>query len=208
MRPGRTSRVLKHGWRYAALLVLAAGSALAAPGDDWPLYGGTDGNRYSPLTQITKANVGGLTKAWTYSMDAAGDPQTHPLAIGGVVYAYTPTLNVIALDGATGKLLWKFDSGTEGRGPQRGLTWWTDGKEKRLFASVMDRLYALDPATGKPIPSFGTKGSIDLLKGLGGMPGDVIDSEMPGMPPSPFSRSMLPFVPKLGIGLPVAGSSA
>jgi len=75
---------------------------------------------------------------------------------------------VIALDGATGTLRWKFDSGIRGSGPQRGLTFWTDGTEQRLFASVMNRLYALDPATGKPIASFGDHGSIDLRKDLRG----------------------------------------
>jgi quinoprotein glucose dehydrogenase len=106
--------------------------------------------------------VSGLKRAWTFTMEAGGDPQTHPLAIGGVVYAYTPALQVIALDGATGKRLWQFDSGVAARGAQRGLTWWSDGKQPRLFASVMNYLYALDPATGKPIASFGTNGRIDL----------------------------------------------
>jgi quinoprotein glucose dehydrogenase len=183
MRPGSKGRILKHSWRYGAAvaLVLAMGSALAAPGDDWSLYGGTNGNRYSPLTQITRDNIKQLAKAWTFPMDVAGDPQTHPLAIDGVIYAYTPALKVIALDGATGKLLWQFDSGTEGRGPQRGLTWWTDGKEKRLFASVMNRLYALDPATGKPLPGFGTDGSIDLQADLGGTPGYSLSMTSPGV---------------------------
>jgi len=68
----------------------------------------------------------------------------------------------IALDGASGKLLWKFDSGVPARGAQRGLTWWSDGRETRLFASVMNYLYALDPATGKPIAGFGEGGRIDM----------------------------------------------
>ncbi len=135
----------------------------ADSGPNWAIYGGTsDGNRYSGLTTITKANVGALKRAWTFGMSAGGDPQTHPLAIAGVVYAYTPALDVIALDGATGKQLWQFQSGVAARGAQRGLTWWTNGKEKRLFASVMNYLYALDPATGEPIPAFGTNGRIDL----------------------------------------------
>jgi quinoprotein glucose dehydrogenase len=151
----------------AAPALLAAPAFLAVPalgaGQDWAIYGGTpEGNRYSSLTNITKANVGALKRAWTFSMEVGGDPQTHPLAIGGVVYAYTPALAVIALDGATGKRLWQFDSGVAARGAQRGLTWWSDGRQTRLFASVMNYLYALDPATGKPITSFGTGGRIDL----------------------------------------------
>jgi quinoprotein glucose dehydrogenase len=153
-------------------VVVCLAALIAAPafgaGADWSVYGGgPDGNRYSTLTQITRANVGTLAPAWTYAMDERGDPQTHPLAIDGVVYAYTPSLKPIALDGATGKLLWQFDSGEEGHGAQRGLTWWSDGHDKRLFASVMHYLYALDPATGKPIASFGENGRIDLRHGLG-----------------------------------------
>jgi quinoprotein glucose dehydrogenase len=134
-----------------------------AAGTDWAIYGGTgDGTRFSTLTQITRANVGTLAQAWRFDMAEPGDPQTHPLAIAGAVYAYTPSLAVIALDGASGKLLWKFESGVPARGAQRGLTWWTDGHEKRLFASVMNYLYALDPATGKPIAAFGEGGRIDM----------------------------------------------
>ena len=144
------------------MALLAAGPALAA-GTDWAIYGGTaEGNRYSTLTQITKANVAGLQPAWRFDMTDAGDPQTHPLAIAGTVYAYTPALQVIALDGATGRLKWKFDSGVAARGAQRGLTWYSDAQGTRLFASVMNYLYALDPATGKPITSFGQNGRIDL----------------------------------------------
>ena len=145
---------------------VAATCALAA-GRDWAIYGGTaDGNRHSSLTQITKANVGQLAQAWSFPMEAGGDPQTHPLAIDGTVYAYTPSLKVVALDGVSGKQIWQFDSGVAGRGAQRGLTWWRDGSQKRLFASVMHFLYALDPATGKPIPSFGDNGRIDMRQNL------------------------------------------
>ena len=152
---------------FAAVFAAAATCAFAA-GKDWAIYGGTsDGNRYSSLTQITRANVGKLAQAWTHSMEAGGDPQTHPLAINGVIYAYTPSLKVIALDGATGKQLWQFDSGVAGRGAQRGMAWWREGRETRLLASVMNFLYALDPATGKPIASFGEKGRIDLSQNLG-----------------------------------------
>ncbi|MEY4707961.1 MAG: hypothetical protein RJB58_1684 [Pseudomonadota bacterium] len=158
--PGRALPLLVLAFAAAATCALAAGS-------DWGIYGGTsDGTRYSSLTRITKGNVSQLAPAWTHSMEAGGDPQTHPLAIDGVVYAYTPSLNVIALDGAAGKQIWQFDSGVAGRGAQRGLTWWSEGGEKRLFASVMHYLYALDPATGKPLESFGDKGRIDLRQNL------------------------------------------
>src|SRR5882724_8695737 len=95
---------------------------------DWALYGGMDGTRYSRLTQITRDNVKQLQPAWTVRMQGTSDLETHPLAVSGVVYAYTPELKVVALDGATGQQLWQFDSGIKCQGPQRGLTWWTDGK--------------------------------------------------------------------------------
>ena len=96
-----------------------------------------------------------------------GALQTSPLVIGHVLYAYTSSQKVIALDAASGKLLWKFDSGIVGKGPMRGLAYWANGKHSRLLAGVMNFLYALDPATGKPISSFGENGRIDLRKGLG-----------------------------------------
>ena len=146
--------------------------ALAAPaldsfawgqGKDWALYGGEGGRRYSSLAQITRANVGKLQQAWRFDMAEMGDPQTHPLAVGGTVYAYTPNLDAIALDGATGKLKWRFHSGVKAGGPQRGLALW---QGKRLFASAGTYLYALDPATGKPLTDFGDGGRIDLRAGL------------------------------------------
>ncbi|HWU55322.1 MAG TPA: PQQ-binding-like beta-propeller repeat protein, partial [Rhizomicrobium sp.] len=112
------------------------------------------------------ANVGTLQQAWRFDMAEPGDPQTHPLAIGGVVYAYTPSLDTIAMDGASGKLLWRFSSGVKAGGPQRGLAMWRNGREQRLFANAGSYLYALDPKTGKPLPGFGDGGRIDLRAGL------------------------------------------
>jgi len=167
--------------RKAALAVLAgftclqpifakdeSGASGSVSDADWALYGGTDGTRYSRLTEITRDNVKRLQPAWIVRLQGASDLETHPLAVNGVVYAYTPELKVIALDGATGKQLWQFDSGIKGQGPQRGLAWWTDGKEKRLFASVMNNLYALDPDTGRPLADFGKGGRIDLKDTLRG----------------------------------------
>jgi quinoprotein glucose dehydrogenase len=144
--------------------------AFAAPafgqGADWALYGGEGGRRFSSLAQITRANVSKLEQAWRFDMAEMGDPQTHPLAVGGVVYAYTPSLDTIALDGATGKLKWRFHSGVKAGGPQRGLSLWGKGKERRLFAAAGTYLYELDPDTGKPLADFGEAGRIDLRAGL------------------------------------------
>lgn len=136
---------------------------------DWPVYGGQLANdHYSSLTQINRGNVSKLKVAWTFDTAEQGGMQTSPLVLGGILYALTPTQRVIALDAATGKLLWTFDSGIKGTQPDRGLSWWTDGSESRLFAGVMNVLYALDPATGKPIATFGESGRIDLRKELRG----------------------------------------
>jgi quinoprotein glucose dehydrogenase len=135
---------------------------------DWPVYGGQPaGDHYSPLKQINRGNVAKLRVAWKFDTGERGSLQTSPVIVGHVLYAYTPTQKVIALDAATGRLIWKFDSGIASSQPTRGVTYWTDGKDARLFAGVMNYLYALDPATGKPIPSFGDHGRIDLRKGLG-----------------------------------------
>jgi quinoprotein glucose dehydrogenase len=156
--------------RFRTLLCLAALSVLSAAADhDWPAYGGGPaGIRYSDLKQITRSNVKQLEVAWTYdTADGAGDPQTQPILVDGVLYGLTPRHKTIALDGATGKLLWTFDSGIAGRGPNRSVVYWTDGKAARLFAAVQSYLYALDAHTGKPVPEFGKDGRIDLREGLG-----------------------------------------
>ncbi len=105
--------------------------------------------------------------AWSYETGEPGGLETTPIIIDGILYTFTPTQKVIALNAATGKLVWKFDSTVKGTGPNRGMTYWTDGKNKRLLAAVMNFVYALDPATGKVIPSFGKDGRIDLREDLG-----------------------------------------
>jgi glucose dehydrogenase len=137
---------------------------------DWPIYGGQKADdHYSPLAQINRSNVGKLKVAWTFNTGEKGAGlQTSPLIVGRTLYAYTPTQKVIALDAETGKLMWSFDSGVSSTQPARGLTWWTDNSESRLFAGVANFLYALDPRDGKPIKSFGDDGRVDLRKNLRG----------------------------------------
>ncbi len=136
---------------------------------DWPVYnGGIDGDHYSRLAQIDRTNVSRLKVAWQFDTGETGNLETNPLIVGRVLYACTPEGKIIALDGATGKLVWSFDPGFKNTQPSRGLSWWSDGAHARLFAGVLNYLYALDPATGKPLPDFGEGGRLDLRKDLRG----------------------------------------
>ena len=152
--------------------ITATKGASVAAGVNWPVTGGTPGNsHYSDLVQINRSNVTRLRETWRFDTQEgggkAGGLETTPIVVDGVLYAYTPAQKVIALDAATGKLLWKFDSGITATQPNRGLTFWRDGREERLLAAVMNFIYALDPRTGKVISSFGENGRIDLRKDLG-----------------------------------------
>jgi quinoprotein glucose dehydrogenase len=155
-------------------------SAGAKADIDWPAYnGGFDGDHYSSLAQINRSNVSQLRIAWQYDTGEKGGLQTNPLIVGRVLYACTPSGRVIALDAATGQMLWTFDSTVDKRDrtiggasqPQRGLAYWSDGKSARIFAGVLNYLYALDAATGKPIADFAESGRIDLRRGLKDEPG-------------------------------------
>jgi quinoprotein glucose dehydrogenase len=87
--------------------------------------------------------------------------------IHGTLYGLTPSHKAIALDAATGKLKWRFDSGITGRGPNRGVTYWESGDDRRILAAVQSFLYALNAETGEAIQSFGKNGRIDLREDLG-----------------------------------------
>ena len=158
--------------RHTPSLVYAGAKSVRAdqqPMMDWPVAGGELANdHYSGLSQINRKNVHKLVMAWKFDSGEKGGMETNPVIVGRVLYAYTPSQKVIALDAATGKLLWKFNSGIDGRQPIRGVTYWSDGRDRRLFAAVMNYLYALDADTGRPIPAFGENGRIDLRKGLRG----------------------------------------
>ena len=146
---------------------LASRQADGSQSTDWSVYnGGSMGQHFSPLTQITPKNVRQLKQAWRTDVGSGGGLQANPLMVGRTLFTYSPTLQVVALDGATGKQLWTFDSQITGRQPSRGFSYWTDGKQARLFAYIMNFLYALDPATGKPIASFGEGGRLDMRKDL------------------------------------------
>jgi glucose dehydrogenase len=144
---------------------------------DWEFYLGSPGNtHYSTLTQINVNNVSQLREVWSFDTKEKGGLETTPLMIDGVLYAYTPKQEVIALDAATGAVRWMFDSQREfaaekvASRAERGLAYWHDGDEKRIFAGISKYVYALDPATGKVIRSFADDGRIDLREDLRGDP--------------------------------------
>ena len=140
---------------------------------DWPMYGGTpENNHFSPLQQINRKNVQRLGVAWIYDTGESGGLQSSPIIVDGVLYGLTPSEKVFALNAATGNPLWKFDSGIKGTQPDRGLAYWSDAREKRILVAVMNFVYALDAATGRPISSFGKNGRIDLREDLGRDPAE------------------------------------
>ena len=155
--------------RRAAILWVMSIAAIAHAGDvDWPNYGGDDAKtRHSALTQINRGNVRELALAWQYDTTEKGDTQTQPIVVGRTLFGYTPSHKTFALDAATGKQLWLFDSGIAGTGANRGLMYWTDGKDARVFSAVDNFVYALDVVTGKPVTAFGANGRIDLRENLG-----------------------------------------
>jgi quinoprotein glucose dehydrogenase len=137
--------------------------------------GGPAQNHYSPLTQINRANVSRLKVAWTYDTGERSSYgfETTPIVIDGMLYGLTPSQKVFSLDAATGKLRWKFDSGTQGTQPDRGLAYWASGSDKRILVGIMNFVYALNADTGRPIPTFGRNGRIDLRENLGRDPSSV-----------------------------------
>lgn len=155
----------------ALLALLPLGAQRRAPYRTWTAYGGgPEQMRYSDLAQIDRTNVGTLRPAWTYDTGETGGLQTQPVIVGDVLYAYTPTHKTFALRATTGEHLWTFDPKIEGRGPNRGVSYWASGDDRRVFAAVDNFVYALNAATGAVISAFGENGRIDLREGLGREP--------------------------------------
>ncbi len=148
---------------------------------EWPSYtGDVRGSRYSPLDQITAANFSSLEVAWRFKTDALGPRpefklEGTPLMVGGVLYATAGTRRaVVALDAATGELLWVHSENEGERGAAaprplsgRGLSYWADGRDARiLYVTPGYRLVALDARTGARIVSFGDSGAVDLKRDI------------------------------------------
>lgn len=126
-------------------------------GDNWGAYGRTFGEQhYSPLTQISDRNVGGLKLLWSMDLPAGANSATAPIAVDGVLYFASGYSVVSAVDAATGRRLWSYDpevakvAGEKLRlaWGSRGIAWW-NGK---IYTGTHDgRLIAIDAETGKPV---------------------------------------------------------
>jgi quinoprotein glucose dehydrogenase len=144
---------------------------------EWPTYAADlAGTRYRPLDQINASNFNDLEIAWRIKTDNFGNRPEYklegtPLMVNGVLYATAGSRRAaIALDPATGELLWIHGEHEGARGAAaprqlsgRGLAYWTDGKEERIFYVTPGfRLICLNAKTGMPVASFGTGGALDL----------------------------------------------
>jgi quinoprotein glucose dehydrogenase len=162
-----------------ALMLIPAGASgqRATKDTEWPTYtGDLAGTRYRPLDQINASNFSKLEVAWRFKTDSLGNRPEYklegtPLMVNGVLYTTAGSRRAaIALDAATGELLWVHGEREGERGAAaprqlsgRGLAYWSDGKQERiLYVTPGYRLMCLDAKTGALIPSFGTGGSIDL----------------------------------------------
>jgi quinoprotein glucose dehydrogenase len=174
---------------------------------DWPSYGGdAGGSRYSPLTEINKANVAQLTVAWELHTGDVSDGsggfaksefEATPIVVGGTMFVSTPFNRVLALDPETGKQKWSFDPKVDLRVRyseglvNRGVTYWPgSGGEptapcaQRIFLATIDaRLFALDVLTGNPCSDFGIDGQIDLKPGIANItrPGEYEETSAPAV---------------------------
>jgi quinoprotein glucose dehydrogenase len=177
----RTWKAIAIGVGISASLPVGATRLAAqagAPNGQWPTFAGDLGStRYAPLDQIDSDNFADLEVAWVFEPDNLGPTadfnyQVTPLMIDGVLYATAGSRrNVVALDAATGELLWMYrlDEGQRAENAirnqsGRGVAYWTDGQgDERIYhVTIGYQLVALDAKTGRPIPSFGRNGIVDL----------------------------------------------
>jgi quinoprotein glucose dehydrogenase len=144
---------------------------------EWPTYGADlAGTKYRPLSQIDASNFNKLEIAWRFRTDSLGNRpefklEGTPLMVNGVLYATGGSRRAaFALDAATGELLWVHGEREGARGAAaprqlsgRGLAYWSDGKEERIFYVTPGyRLIGLDAKTGALLPNFGRGGVVDL----------------------------------------------
>ena len=172
------------------LLTLAVLSApLPAPAQNhttWSDYGGaSDSAQYSALKQINRSNVNQLETAWVYPTGDGRKYFFNPLVSGGVMYVLAKNNSIVALDASTGKEIWTCPPEPNTTIiTNRGINYWEseDRTDRRLLFASNHFLRAIDARTGKPIPSFGQDGRVDLKPGLGRDPKtlSLVQSITPG----------------------------
>ena len=163
-------------------VALLSSSTVTAQRGEWRSYGADAAStKYSPLDQITAANVSDLQVAWRQStipeairqgstVRAPSVVQNTPLMARGKLYVSTALGTVAALDAGTGEVVW-FDPLPEGvvrrGGASRGVAYWSDSMsdEARVIAVVGSTLVALDASTGERYDDFGDGGEVDLTQG-------------------------------------------
>ena len=166
----------------ASNLAFGPGPTSAEQGE-WLAYGNDrGGSRWSPLRQITPANVGALQVAWTYRtgpFPKGGKVtfQANPLKVGDNVFLCTGNNDIVALNAETGREVWRFRPQVDHRGVYgltcRGVTYYavpgaTGPCATRIYTATLDaRLLAVDAASGRPCPGFGNNGQVNLLTGMG-----------------------------------------
>jgi quinoprotein glucose dehydrogenase len=159
------------GGLVAAVLAAVPGVGFAQnAAGDWPMYNrDLNGTRYSPLNQINAGNVATLKQAWEYKLGPkpggiTGGWESTPIVVDGVMYMPAGDSNVVALDAATGKEMWKY-SISNGEPSRRGVSYWPGAGNvpPRIFVTAGRRLIAVNAVTGEPVAAFGTQGEIDMV---------------------------------------------
>ena len=170
--------ILLFAWAFIQL------SCTGSPrGTNWSHYlGGADRNHYSTLDQIRPENVSRLEIAWEYRTGDSGQMQCNPLIIDGNLFATTAVNEVVCLNARNGKLKWRFAASPhKSTLVNRGVSYWQNRDDRRIFTTYNDSLYALDYYTGLRIEDFGLNGGVSLKSGLGESVGDkFVTSRTPG----------------------------
>lgn len=154
----------------AALALAVSTSGIADPKSAWPKSwnvgtganwtatgGSADETGFSQLEQISTANIGQLGLAWSLDLPGEVTLEATPLAVDGTIFFSGSYAAVYAVDGVTGKLLWKYDPETWKHNPMKmhfsfGANRGVAYEDGRVFVAALDgRLIALDAKTGKEL---------------------------------------------------------